>query len=56
MDTWVAALNTGQDVDIIRVNIPKKLLQLVKDFSKTTYKDIYTEKSFKHWAFLKTPH
>ena len=23
----------------------KKLLQLVKDFSKTTYKDIYTEKS-----------
>ena len=43
---WVAALNTGQDVDIIRVNMPaKKLLQLVKDFSKTTYKDIYTEKS-----------
>ena len=41
---WVAALNTGQDVDIIRVNMPaKELLQLVKDFSKTTYKDIYTE-------------
>ena len=43
---WVAALNTGQDVDIIRVNMPaKELLKLVKDFSKTTYKDIYTEKS-----------
>ena len=41
---WVAALNTGQDVDIIRVNMPaKELLKLVKDFSKTTYKDIYTE-------------
>ena len=43
---WVAALNTGQDVDIIRVNMPAtELLKLVKDFSKTTYKDIYTEKS-----------
>ena len=41
---WVAALNTGQDVDIIRVNMPaKELLELVKKFNKTTYKDIYTE-------------
>ena len=42
---WVAALNTRQDVDIIRVNMPaKELLELVKNFNKTTYKDIYTEK------------
>lgn len=41
---WLAALNTGTDVDIFKVDIPgKKLLQLVKDFPKTTYKDIYTE-------------
>ena len=41
---WLAALNTGVDVNIFRVDIPgKQLLQLVKDFPKTTYKDIYTE-------------
>lgn len=39
---WIAALNTGVDVNIYRVNKPgKELLQLVKDFPKTTYKDIY---------------
>lgn len=39
---WVAASNTGVDVNIYRVNKPvKELLQLVKDFPKTTYKDIY---------------
>ena len=41
---WLVALNTATDIDIFRVDIPgKQLLQLVKDFPKTTYKDIYTE-------------
>ena len=41
---WLAALNTGVDVNIFRVDIPgQELLQLVKAFPKTTYKDIYTE-------------
>ena len=41
---WIAALNTGSEIDIIRVNISgKELLELVKKFDKTTYKDIYTE-------------
>jgi hypothetical protein len=41
---WLAALNTGVEVNIFRVDIPgQELLQLVKDFPKTTYKDIYTE-------------
>jgi len=45
---WLAALNTGVDVNIFRVDIPgKQLLQLVKDFPKTTYKDIYTERLVK---------
>ena len=45
---WIAALNTGADVDIIRVNMPgKQLLKLVKNFDKTTYKDIYTERLVK---------
>ena len=40
----VAALNTGQDVDIIRVNMPRKrIIKTCKRFLKTTYKDIYTE-------------
>ena len=39
---WIAAMNTGVDVNIYRVNKPgKELLQLVNDFPKTTYKDIY---------------
>jgi len=39
---WLAALNTGSDVVVYRVNkAGKELLQLVKDFPKTTYKDIY---------------
>ena len=45
---WLAALNTGVEVNIFRVDIPgKQLLQLVKDFPKTTYKDIYTERLVK---------
>jgi len=48
---WLAALNTGVDVNIFRVDIPgKQLLQLVKDFPKTTYKDIYTEAKVKEGA------
>ena len=47
---WVAALNTGQDVDIIRAQPKKKLLQLVKDFSKTTYKDIIQK------TYIQMPH
>ena len=44
---WLAALNTGpeEEVDIIRVNkTGKDLLQMVIDFPKTTYKDIYNGK------------
>ena len=43
---WLAALNTDskEEVDIIRVNkTGKDLLQLVIDFPKTTYKDIYDD-------------
>lgn len=41
---WLVALNTNQDLDIIRVNIPgNALLSLIKEFPKTTYKDVYTE-------------
>jgi hypothetical protein len=43
---WLAALNTDskEEVDIIRVNrTGKDLLQLVIDFPKTTYKDIYND-------------
>src|SRR5210317_1740047 len=48
---WLAAMNTGQKVDIFRVDKPgKELLQLVKDFPKTTYKDIYTEAKVKEGA------
>ena len=48
MDIRIAALNTGADVDIIPVNMPRKqLLKLVKNFDKTTYKDIYTERLVK---------
>ena len=41
---WLAALNTDSEaqIDIIKVNkTGKDLLQLVIDFPKTTYKDIY---------------
>ena len=41
---WLVALNTATDIDIFKVDIPgQQLLQLVKQFPKTTYKDIYTE-------------
>ena len=43
---WLVALNTKQDLDIIRVDIPgNELLSLIKEFPKTTYKDVYTEDS-----------
>ena len=39
---WLAAINTGADLHIIRVDIPaRELLDLVKKFPKTTYKDIH---------------
>ena len=41
---WLVAWNTKDSVDVFKVNInADKLLKLVKDFPKTTYKDIYTE-------------
>ena len=41
---WLVAWNTGDTVDVFKVNIDaNKLLKLVKEFPKTTYKDIYTE-------------
>ena len=41
---WLAAVNTGQQVVIFRVSMPvQKLLKLTRQFSKTTYKDIYNE-------------
>ena len=41
---WLVAWNTGDSVDVFKVNIDaNKLLKLVKEFPKTTYKDIYTE-------------
>lgn len=42
---WLASWNEDENIPIIQVSIPvKKLLQLVKDFKHTTYKDIYNEK------------
>ena len=42
---WLVALNTGDTVDVFRVNMPgQELLQLVKEFPKVTYKDIYNER------------
>ena len=41
---WLVAWNTKDSLDVFKVNInADKLLKLVKDFPKTTYKDIYTE-------------
>ena len=42
---WLVALNTGDTVEVFRVNMPgQELLQLVKEFPKVTYKDIYNER------------
>jgi hypothetical protein len=41
---WLAAYNNQETVPIIKFSIPvKKLLELVRDFKHTTYKDIYNE-------------
>ena len=41
---WLVALNTGADLNVYRVNMPAwKLYDLVNDFEKTYYKDIYDE-------------
>jgi len=41
---WLAAYNLKEVVPIIKVSLPvKKLLELVRDFRHTTYKDIYNE-------------
>lgn len=41
---WLVAWNTGDSIDVFKVSInADKLLKLVKEFPKTTYKDIYTE-------------
>lgn len=39
---WLAAVNTKNTIPIIRINVPvQRLLELVKQFPKTYYKDIY---------------
>ena len=44
---WLVAWNTGDTVDVFKVNMDAdKLLKLVKEFPKTTYKDIYTEELY----------
>ena len=44
---WLVAWNTKDSLDVFKVNInADKLLKLVKDFPKTTYKDIYTEELY----------
>lgn len=41
---WLVALNTGDDLNVYRINMPAwKLYELVNDFEKTYYKDIYDE-------------
>ena len=43
---WIVAKNTGAKVNVLKIDIPaKKLLDIVRKFDKTSYKDIYTEKS-----------
>ena len=39
---WLVALNTGSDLNVMRVNMPAfKLYDLVNKFEKTYYKDMY---------------
>ena len=41
---WLVALNTGDDLNVYRVNMPAaELYDLVNKFGKTYYKDIYDE-------------
>ena len=45
---WLVAWNTKDSVDVFKVNMDAdELLKLVKNFPKTTYKDIYTEELYK---------
>ena len=44
---WLVAWNIKDSVDVFKVNMDAdKLLKLVKEFPKTTYKDIYTEELY----------
>ena len=44
---WLVAWNTGDTLEVFKVNIDAdELLKLVKNFPKTTYKDIYTEELY----------
>ena len=39
---WIVAMNTGNDLDVYRINIPAhKLFDLTKGFEKTYYKGMY---------------
>src|SRR6056300_150832 len=41
---WLVAMNTGNDLDIYRINMPAyELYDLVKGFEKTYYKDMYDD-------------
>jgi dephospho-CoA kinase len=41
---WLVAVNTGDDLNVYRVNMPAwELYELVNKFEKTYYKDIYDE-------------
>ena len=44
---WLVAWNTGDTLEVYKVNIDADdLLKLVKNFPKTTYKDIYNEELY----------
>ena len=44
---WLVAWNTKDTLEVFKVNMDAdKLLKLVKNFPKTTYKDIYTEELY----------
>ena len=44
---WIVAWNTGDTLEVFKVNIDAdELLKLVRNFPKTTYKDIYTEELY----------
>jgi len=44
---WLVAWNTKDTLEVFKVNIDAdELLKLVKNFPKTTYKDIYTEELY----------
>ena len=54
---WLVALNTKDDVDIYRVNKPgKELLDLLLDFPKVYFKDIYNEDLYEKPLVAKQSH